>query len=76
MIPSTIQRWQELGWHELFLLDYFPDALSDAALLAEPVLHVLHLKVGFEFVDLLGDFDVFSLYPLHLMLPRDVMQTD
>jgi hypothetical protein len=45
-------------------------------LLAEPVLHVLHLEVGFELVDLLCDFDVFSLNSLHLMLPRDVMQTD
>jgi hypothetical protein len=45
-------------------------------LLAEPVLHVLHLEVGFEFVDFLCDFNVFSLNSLHLMLPRDVMQTD
>ena len=76
MIPRSCQRRQELGWHEFFLLDYFPDALSDAALLAEPILHVLHLQVGFELVDLLSDFDVFSLYALHLMLPRDMMQTE
>ena len=75
MIPRSRQRRQELGWHELFLLDYFPDALSDAALLAEPILHVLHLKVGFELVDLLCDLNVFSLYSLHLMFPRDMMQT-
>ena len=75
MIPSSCQRRQELGWHELFLLDYFPDALSDAALLAELILHVLHLQIGFQLVDLLCDFDVFSHYALHLMLPRDMMQT-
>ena len=76
MIPRSCQRRQELGWHELFLLDYFPDALSDAALLAEPILHVLHLEVGFELVDFLSDLDIFSLYALHLMLPRDMMQTE